>query len=1225
MKNLKLILKGLTLGMFTTSVVNAQSQVNAKGKCAEIKSYLNDKNISYDDNISSCVVNDKDEIIELSIQNQSLSEEDVNKLLSYDSINKLYYCIYYGEVNYDDYEKYGPEFNVFPTNLKDLPNLNELYLHYYRKEQIAHTYTTIYTEKIKENVLKDLEIKSLTLNGINFDSSTLKEINSLSNLESLSIINGNLSEVNLDDLKNNNKLTELYIGYNDLNYYDGIYNPNKLNISNVKTLKKLTISHFFLDQNLVDELASLTFLEELNMDSVYFGYSVDKQLKLPFDNLSNLSKLTVVFVNSRDYEDEAILSVDLKIPKNLKSLVFGGMDITKDNMDVISSATTLKELYITCNDCEIIPDTEKINNLKNLECLKIFGHYPSEEININFNTFNLKKLYLANVQLSESFDEDIMSYDQLEELSIVECTREEPLNLDNIGNLKKLNTFILSSDRYDDEFLLNDLPKSFFDLTEIKTLILEGQRNTFIPEELGNFKNLETLHIRGENVKSEIPQSLNELTKLKDVELTGMLSGKTLTNESIENCYYSGYIRLKNLCKPKDMPCLKYQDIKECEDSDNIPVSSDGQCGKDHGRCPFNYCCKDGKCGTGEDYCYVSNGCQNEYSSCIDQCDEINIFINEVNTGLDIFDRSDIDDCEVNNKGEVISFKYYSSDETGKIIEKIASYNTITTLYYFDDKSLNVKGFTKLTNLKDFTIGFIGMEEEEEKLSFDSNDLKGLKNLSSLYISGIPLTQKNLDGLAELTNLESLTLSYNSLESSNLNFDFLKKLTNLQSFYYEGREKKTTIEEIPSQLFDLSNLKNLTIINSYNDKGLTSIPKEIANLKNLEILNFYYNKIKTIPKEIGALSNLKVLNLQFNSVTNLPSELGNLENLEELNVGFNEIDDVIPESLNNLKKLKSVHLGGNENLRGKTLTNPTIEECFYNFDKKLCVAKYMDCMKDYIDDDIFPSKNCTDIDTTTTTTIKKTTTIKTTTTTTTTEKSTSTPYDYRCGQDYGKCKYGLCCSKYGHCGGSAEYCAISKGCQSEFGECFNDHDYKCGEGRVRCPEGYCCSEYGYCGKSSDYCAVSKGCQSTYGECKNDIDYGKCGEGYGKCRDGYCCSTYGYCGKTDSYCAISKGCQSDYGLCKNDVHGKCGPENGYKCPSGYCCSKYGWCGSTSDYCAVTKGCQVDYGRCEDDAEGKCGPNNRYKCPNGQCCSKYGYCGKGEAYCGFGCQSEFGDCN
>ncbi|OUM56503.1 carbohydrate-binding module family 18 protein, partial [Piromyces sp. E2] len=42
----------------------------------------------------------------------------------------------------------------------------------------------------------------------------------------------------------------------------------------------------------------------------------------------------------------------------------------------------------------------------------------------------------------------------------------------------------------------------------------------------------------------------------------------------------------------------------------------------------------------------------------------------------------------------------------------------------------------------------------------------------------------------------------------------------------------------------------------------------------------------------------------------------------------------------------------------------------------------------------------------------------------------------RCGEDYGECPEGQCCSKYGWCGITNEHCGI--GCQKEFGECLAD-------------------------------------------------------------------------------------------------------------------------------------------------------------------------------------------
>jgi len=42
----------------------------------------------------------------------------------------------------------------------------------------------------------------------------------------------------------------------------------------------------------------------------------------------------------------------------------------------------------------------------------------------------------------------------------------------------------------------------------------------------------------------------------------------------------------------------------------------------------------------------------------------------------------------------------------------------------------------------------------------------------------------------------------------------------------------------------------------------------------------------------------------------------------------------------------------------------------------------------------------------------------------------------KCGEGFGKCSDGQCCSKYGWCGKSDEYCSLDQGCQSQFGECY---------------------------------------------------------------------------------------------------------------------------------------------------------------------------------------------
>ena len=251
----------------------------------------------------------------------------------------------------------------------------------------------------------------------------------------------------------------------------------------------------------------------------------------------------------------------------------------------------------------------------------------------------------------------------------------------------------------------------------------------------------------------------------------------------------------------------------------------------------------------------------------------------------------------------------------------------------------------------------------------------------------------------------------------------------------------------------------------------------------------------------------------------------------------------------------------------------------------------------------------------------------------------------KCGNENGKCPSDKCCSKYGWCGTSSEYCDISKGCQSEFGKCNDDandndnkdnidnksddslpisKDGKCGKNVAKCPSGKCCSKYSWCGTGLDHCDISKGCQSEFGKYNEDNKDSKDNEDNKDNND-----------NNDN--KNNNGDKNGNSL-PISTDDKCG-KNLAKCPSGKCCSKYGWCGTSSEHCDVSKGCQSEFGKCNDNKKDnkdgnslpvstndKCGMNEG-KCPSGKCCSKYGWCGTSSNHCDIskGCQKEFGKCN
>jgi len=80
--------------------------------------------------------------------------------------------------------------------------------------------------------------------------------------------------------------------------------------------------------------------------------------------------------------------------------------------------------------------------------------------------------------------------------------------------------------------------------------------------------------------------------------------------------------------------------------------------------------------------------------------------------------------------------------------------------------------------------------------------------------------------------------------------------------------------------------------------------------------------------------------------------------------------------------------------------------------------------------------------------------------------------------EFGSCPAELSCIRFGWFESDSNYCSVSKGCQSEFGEC------RCGKNEFGSfPKGLCYSKYGWCGLDTKYCSMIKGCQLKYGKYK----------------------------------------------------------------------------------------------------------------------------------------------
>jgi len=305
-----------------------------------------------------------------------------------------------------------------------------------------------------------------------------------------------------------------------------------------------------------------------------------------------------------------------------------------------------------------------------------------------------------------------------------------------------------------------------------------------------------------------------------------------------------------------------------------------------------------------------------------------------------------------------------------KNLEYIQIINTSPTL--FDPKYLG-----DLSNLKEVHLNYNGyMEVAEitgnssslEVLDLSKNSIASLpKSISNLgKLEKLDLSNNNIISLPEeignLKNLKVLNLNNNNLQSLPEEIGNLEMLEQL-----EFRDNKLT--SVPESI---SNLVNLKILYGSSNQ-IVNLPTDIGNLSKLDVLNFAENEIveipvsignlnitslsllrnyiEKIPDEIGNIKSLKTIGLNNNKITNIPSSLGNLTNLEILYLNDNLIDDYLPESLNDLPKLRTIALDQNIDIKGKSLTNPSIRTCYYYPPLKghfysLCESANASC-KDY--------------------------------------------------------------------------------------------------------------------------------------------------------------------------------------------------------------------------------------------------------------------------------------
>ncbi|KAJ7957885.1 Leucine-rich receptor-like protein kinase family protein [Quillaja saponaria] len=227
--------------------------------------------------------------------------------------------------------------------------------------------------------------------------------------------------------------------------------------------------------------------------------------------------------------------------------------------------------------------------------------------------------------------------------------------------------------------------------------------------------------------------------------------------------------------------------------------------------------------------------------------------------------------------------------------------------------------FAKLKKLKHVDLGgnffsgvIPGIYSEITKLEYFSlrtNALSGkipaslarLKNLKELYLGYFNSYEGGIP--PELGFISSLQLL--DMSSCNLTGEIPTSLSLLKNLHYS-----VSAREIP---MSFSELKNITLINLFQNHLHGPIPDFIGDLPNLEVLKVFENNFTfDLPENLGRNGRLKELDVSGNHLTGmLPRDLCKGGILKTLIVIANFFYGTIPEQLGECKSLKNIRLTKN--------------------------------------------------------------------------------------------------------------------------------------------------------------------------------------------------------------------------------------------------------------------------------------------------------------------------
>jgi len=844
---------------------------------------------------------------------------------------------------------------------EELGNLSELQTLYLSQNSISGNLPKSFSNLIN---LTRLNLDRNQLTGtLAIDWSSITNLNTLSvysnQFTALSVLNNHPNSSGLSVKVHNNHIPQANIdanlnpdGSHNFNYFT--YNPQNaipaeqgdaLDAAEITTLRDLYNSTD--GANWTDNTgwpateAEWDVITSIDQVSGWYGVTVANgditSIQLAANNLIGTIPASLVNLNA------------------LELLYLHGNTLTGGIPDL--SVLTLKELILSKNNLGgTIPAW--ITSMTSLEKLileqcGLTGEIPSDIGNLT----NLHTLIFFNNDLTGSLPGSLGNLIKLEKARL-QVNKFSGTIPDEIGNLTNLTHLELDRNQ-----LTGSIPASFGNLSNLKTLKLwNNNMSGPLPAALGGMTKLEVFQIHsGNSFSGEIPSNIINLPNLQYFyashnDFSGVVPAIT-TNSKLKQVFLghnTGISQVPDFTLAANMQQL---DVKETmvsfaalEENQPIATFTYDPLANPTEFIEHNYIAeqpttlvndRSGGANTQYQWQFLNGGVWNDigettenllldnpaetlngrsyrckmtnsafpgveiYSSEIKLKREIGQVLDatEIQALRDIYESTDGDNW-TDNTG-------WPSNEAGwnqvKYIDQVVGWYGITVeegdVIHIDLYNNNLTSSNDLPNslwtLTGLEVLNIGSNSISSSLP---TALSNLSNLSQLTLNNVGLVGSVPAEINSLTQLTHLNLSSNEFAGT---FPDLNSLTNLEVLVLQDFESNFGFTEFPYWIQSLTQLKNLSLSNTFING---SLPLWIGDFSELEVLKVDRSKVSgSLPEEIGSLAKLKYLYVNNNELTgSIPASIASLNNLSRLYAYGNDLSQLV--SLKELANVGSLKL-----------------------------------------------------------------------------------------------------------------------------------------------------------------------------------------------------------------------------------------------------------------------------------------------------------------------------